>query len=200
MLVADEYANWPDTEEKVATIASHLQEILKVLKPDCEGDCHLVDTPLRYAKALVDLTTPEQFTFTTFENIKKYDEMIVVSHVPFASLCPHHLLPYQGEAFVGYLPQGRIAGLSKLARTVAFFSKDLLTQEDLTCKIADFIEERLAPVFGVAVVLKAAHSCMSLRGAKVSGHLTTTSAMRGVFLSNEKHAREEFLALIGNGK
>lgn len=159
------------------------------------SDDHTQDTPRRFAQMLIDLTTQEGFKFTTFDNTEKVDEMITVRDIPFYTLCQHHVIPFFGKAHVAYIPQGKIAGLSKFARTVKMFAKGLWVQEHLTAEIADFLESRLEPL-GIAVVMEAEHLCMTMRGVQVPGAMTTTSAMRGVFLDPEKGARQEFLSLI----
>lgn len=154
---------------------------------------HLVETPARFVRMLTELTTPESFKFTAF--LSPHDEMIVVSPVHFYSLCAHHIIPFFGTAHVAYIPQGKIAGLSKMARMVKYYSKGLWVQEDLTWTIAEAIEEILSPL-GTAVVMKAEHLCMAMRGAQSPGTKTTTSHMRGVFLDHTKTAKEEFFQLI----
>ena len=180
------------------TPEQHAKEILTSIVGEDEIEeeaTHLAETPRRLIKMLRELTTPEEFEFTTFES--PHDEMIVVSPIPFYTLCAHHVIPFFGEAHVAYIPQGQIAGLSKLARTVQYYSKGLWTQEDLTWTIAQAIEEVLRPR-GTAVVMKAEHLCMTMRGVQVPGSKTTTSIMRGVFLDPEKKAREEFFSIIGD--
>lgn len=163
-----------------------------VSEEDQESE-HFVGTPRRFARMLQELTTPEEFEFTVFES--NHDEMIIESPIPFYSLCAHHVIPFFGAAHVAYIPQGKIAGLSKIARTVTSFSKGLWTQEDLGFSISEHLMENLEPR-GVAVVLQAEHLCMTIRGAKAPGVKTITSVMRGVFLDPEKGARQEFLQLI----
>lgn len=157
---------------------------------------HFEGTPKRFTKMLLELTTPEEFQFTVFKS--DHNELIMESPIPFYSLCAHHIIPFYGEAHVAYIPQGKIAGLSKIARTVTSFAKGLWTQEDLTFAIAEHLEEALNPI-GVAVVMQAEHLCMAMRGVRSPGTRTTTSIMRGVFLDPEKQARNEFLNLI-NGR
>jgi len=155
---------------------------------------HITDTPRRFVQMLQQMTSPEPFEFTTFESMS--DEMIVVRDIDFVSLCVHHIVPFIGKAHVGYVPRGRMVGLSKIARTVRFEAATLTVQEALTARIANFLELKLEP-HGVAVVLEAEHMCMALRGVKASGSVTTTSTMRGVFADHERLARSEFLQLIG---
>lgn len=158
-----------------------------------EDSEHFIETPARMVRMLLELTRPEKFNFTTFKS--PHDEMVVVSPIHFYSLCAHHVIPFFGTAHVAYIPQGRIAGLSKIARVVKYYSKGLWTQEDLTFTIAEVIEEVLKPR-GTGVVMKAEHLCMSMRGVQSPGTKTTTSIMRGVFLDPKKQARHEFLELI----
>lgn len=135
----------------------------------------------------------EQWDFTVFDS--PCDEMIIVRDITFVSLCEHHLLPFIGRAHVGYIPQGRIAGLSKIARATRTLARGLWAQEHLTMELALFLERKLAPI-GVAVVMEAEHTCMAIRGVRADGTKTTTSAMRGVFRDNANNARVEFLGLI----
>lgn len=156
------------------------------------------DTPPRVVKALVEMTRgyqddPEKILARTFD--EQYDEVIIVRGIPFTSLCEHHLLSFTGVVDLGYLPQenGPVVGLSKLARLVDCFGCRLQVQERLTKEIADAIEKYLN-ARGVAVVVRAQHSCMSCRGVRKPGAEMVTSVMRGVFRDNPE-ARQEFLAL-----
>jgi GTP cyclohydrolase I len=139
------------------------------------------------------MLTPPEFDSTTFSNSAGYDELVLVSDIPVHSLCEHHLLPFTGVAHVGYLPGERIVGLSKLARVVDLFARDLQVQERLTQQIADWLEEHLAPR-GVGVVLEAEHLCMSLRGVQKPGARTVTSALHGL-VREDSRTRQEFLDL-----
>jgi len=174
-------------------------ELLRRLLPDENWeDEHLRRTPERFVQMLHELTdrTPHEFDFTIFPN-DGIDEMVVVQDIPFRSLCAHHLLPFIGVAHIAYIPDKKVAGLSKLPRTVQYWSAGLWSQERLTEKITRYLEEMLEPV-GVAVVMKAEHMCMSLRGAQAHGTKTTTSKMLGVFLDPSRGARQEFLNLISH--
>jgi GTP cyclohydrolase I len=153
------------------------------------------NTPKRFVQAFRELMgrNDDQWEFTVFES--DCDEMILVKDITFVTLCEHHLLPFVGRAHVAYIPQGQIAGLSKLARTVRTCARGIWAQEDLTMEIANFLEKNLSPK-GVAVVLEAEHTCMAIRGVKADGSKTTTSALRGVFRDNTNNARAEFLGLI----
>jgi GTP cyclohydrolase I len=157
------------------------------------ADEGLHDTPRRMAGSLAELLTPVPFEATTFPNDRGYDELVLVRDVPFHSLCMHHLMPFHGVAHVGYLPGERIVGLSKLARIVEHFARDLQVQERLTMQIADWLQAELRPR-GVGVVLRAEHTCMTLRGVRKPGARTVTSAVHG-HLREDPRTRQEFLDL-----
>jgi GTP cyclohydrolase I len=169
-----------------------VRDLLVALGRDARDE-HLADTPRRVASAYAELLSPESFQLTTFPNDEGYDELVVVRDIPFHSLCQHHLLPFTGVAHVGYLPGPRILGLSKLARVVSLFARDLQVQERLTKQIADLLQDRLQPK-GVGVVLEAEHLCMSLRGVQATGSRTVTSAVHGR-LRDDARSRAEFFAL-----
>ncbi|MFD4180798.1 GTP cyclohydrolase I FolE [Rhodococcus sp. NPDC058514] len=168
-------------------------DLLRALGRDPDGD-HLSDTPRRVAASYEELLTPRDFDLTTFPNDAGYDELVLARDIPMTSLCEHHLLPFRGVAHVGYLPGGRILGLSKLARVVELFARDLQVQERLTMQVADWLSEHLDPR-GVGVVIEAEHMCMSMRGVQAAGTRTVTSAVRGT-LRADPAARREFLDLI----
>lgn len=153
----------------------------------------LRETPRRMIDAYAELLTAHPFRDTTFPNDDGYDELVLVRAIPFHSLCMHHLLPFHGIAHVGYLPGERIVGLSKLARVVELFARDLQVQERLTTQIAGWVQARLDPR-GVGVVLEAEHMCMSLRGVQKFGATTVTSTLRGL-IRDDPRTRQEFLAL-----
>ena len=156
---------------------------------------HLADTPRRVADAYAELLTGRPFDLTTFPNDEGYDELVLARDIPFNSLCMHHMLPFHGVAHVAYLPGDRILGLSKLARVVDLFARDLQVQERLTQQVADWLQENLAPR-GVGVVIEAEHLCMSLRGVRAPGARTVTSALHGL-LRSDARSRAEFFALTG---
>lgn len=160
-------------------------------------DPHGVDTPRRFVEMLRELTTPKPIKWRIFNN-EGNDEMIVVRDIPFTSLCNHHVVPFVGMAHIGYVPQDRIAGLSKFARVVKHFASRLQVQEALTREIADFLEMQLQPR-GVAVALEAEHMCMTIRGVQVPGTKTSTTVVRGVFADHDRTAKSEFLARINGG-
>ena len=167
-------------------------DLLRALGADLRSP-GLQDTPRRMADAYAELLTPEPFRATTFPNEDGYDELVMVRAIPFHSLCMHHLLPFHGVAHVGYLPGERIIGLSKLARVVELFARDLQVQEGLTKQIAGWLQAELEPK-GVGVVLEAEHLCMSLRGVQKPGSRTVTSALHGL-IRDDPRTRAEFLAL-----
>jgi GTP cyclohydrolase I len=179
-------ADLPAAERAVA-------DLLRALRRDPSSP-HLRETPRRVAAAFAEMLTPEPFAVTTFPNEEAYDELVLARAIPFTSLSEHHLLSFTGVAHVGYLPGDRIVGLSKLARVVRHFARDLQVQERLTKQIADYLETALAPK-GVGVVLEAEHLCMSVRGVQAPGTTTVTSCLLGK-LRDDARSRQEFLTLI----
>ncbi|SFK86708.1 GTP cyclohydrolase I FolE [Amycolatopsis sacchari] len=171
-----------------------IADLLVALGKDPASE-HLADTPRRVANAYAELLNPREFQLTTFPNDEGYDELVLAKRIPFSSLCEHHMLPFHGFAHVGYLPGERILGLSKLARVVELFARDLQVQERLTKQVADWLQEHLAPR-GVGVVIEAEHLCMSLRGVQATGSRTVTSALHGL-LREDRGTRQEFFALTG---
>jgi GTP cyclohydrolase I len=167
-------------------------DLLVALGADLEEE-GLRDTPRRVAQAYAELLTPKPFNLTTFPNDEGYDELVLARDIPFHSLCMHHMLPFHGVAHVAYLPGDRIIGLSKLARVVELFARDLQVQERLTVQVADWLQTHLAPK-GVGVVIEAEHLCMSLRGVQKPGSRTVTSALHGL-VREDARTRQEFLAL-----
>ncbi|WP_309504181.1 MULTISPECIES: GTP cyclohydrolase I [Nocardioides] len=155
-------------------------------------------TPGRMVRALAEMLSPTDFEMTTFPNDEGYDELVLVQDIPVRSLCQHHVLPFVGVAHVGYLPGARILGLSKLARTVEYHSRGAQTQERLTQRVAEHLRTALGAK-GVGVVIEAEHTCMSLRGARVPGSRTVTSALFGR-LRDDAASRAEFLALTRSGR
>jgi len=152
-------------------------------------------TPGRLARAYAELFASEPFRLATFPNDEGYDELVLARDIPFRTVCEHHLLPFSGVAHVGYVPGGRILGLSKLARVVGHFAARPQTQERMTRQIADFLDDQLDPL-GTGVVIQAEHTCMTLRGVRSHGASTVTSALTGTLRAGAA-ARAEFLALAG---
>jgi GTP cyclohydrolase I len=153
-------------------------------------------TAQRFVHALRELTTPEEFEFTTFDSTS--DEMVTMYDIPFSSLCRHHVLPFTGVAHVAYVPKKKWAGASKLARTVQWHSRSLQTQEELTSDVCDFLISNLEPD-GVGVIMEAEHFCMTLRGVRTHGTRMRTANMWGVFADHDRTAKAEFLSGI-NGR
>ncbi|MDX1964671.1 MAG: GTP cyclohydrolase I FolE [Pirellulales bacterium] len=166
--------------------------------PDREG---LLETPARVARMYAELFSglhddPRQHLQKFFT--EQYDELVLVRDISFNSMCEHHLLPFYGVAHIGYVPNGRVVGLSKLARVVEVVSKRPQVQERMTETIANLLIEELQ-VKGVAVVIEASHSCMTIRGVKKPGSLCVTSAMKGIFRHNLS-SRSEVMTLIYGGR
>lgn len=166
--------------------------------PDREG---LEETPARVARMYEELFSglgkdPRELLKKTFT--QKYDEMVLVKDIGFESICEHHLLPFLGKAHVAYLPNGKIVGLSKLARVVEVLSRRPQVQERMTEELADLLMEEL-DARGVGVILEASHTCMTIRGIRKSNSICTTSAMRGTFRANES-TRAELMALVYGGR
>lgn len=180
----------PQIDQAAAERAARDLLIALGADPDAEG---LRDKPRRVARAYTELLTYEPFDMTTVPNDEQYDELVVVRDIPFHSLCMHHLLPFHGTATVAYIPGERILGLSKLARVVDMFARDLQVQERLTKQVANWLEQHLQPR-GIGVVLDAEHMCMTLRGVQKPGSRTITSALHGL-VREDLRTREEFLAL-----
>jgi GTP cyclohydrolase I len=191
-LLARELA--PDVD--LAGAERAVRDLLVALGRDL-ADPDLRETPRRVAAAFGELLTPEPVALTTFPNDAGYDELVVVREIPFHSLCMHHLLPFHGVAHVAYLPGERIVGLSKLARVVELFARELQLQERLTMQVAHCLQRHLRPK-GVGVVIEAEHLCMSLRGVQKAGARTTTSALLGL-LRDDARTRGEFLSLVRGG-
>lgn len=173
-------------------------EILKIIDPDPERE-GIKNTPLRVAKSIQFLThgynvDPKKMLESAIYT-EDYKQMVIVKDIEIYSMCEHHMVPFFGKAHVAYIPNGKITGLSKIARVVDAFSRRLQLQERLTMEIRDCIEDSLKPL-GVAVVIEAQHLCMMMRGVQKQNSVTTTSAFTGAFLNDTK-TREEFIHLIG---
>jgi GTP cyclohydrolase I len=178
-------------------IAGHVKEILRLLGEDEQRE-GLLKTPERVAKSLQYLTKGygedgrQIIQSAMFD--EEYQQMVLVKDIELYSTCEHHILPFIGKAHVAYIPNGKITGLSKIARVVETYARRLQVQERLTVQIRDCIQEALQPL-GVAVVIEAHHTCMQLRGVEKANAVTTTSAFSGVFLKDPR-TRNEFLNLI----
>ena len=197
--------NRPKTSPPAATPAHTPEDIAAVRRllayigedPDREG---LLETPVRFLKAWEEYTrgyrmNPEEILKSFEDGAQAVDEMVIVRDIPVYSLCEHHLAPFFGKAYVGYVPRKRILGLSKISRLVEIFGRRLQVQERLTNQIADALDTHLKPL-GVAVVIECRHMCMESRGVRHTGTATVTSALRGNIKTNAD-TRREFLSLIG---
>ena len=187
-----------DNLEKIESI---ILDLLKEIGEDPERE-GLQKTPRRVAKSWTTFAkgykqTPEEVVGDAVFN-EQCDEVIAVKDIDFFSLCEHHLLPFKGVAHVGYLPEKKIIGLSKIPRIVDIYARRLQVQERLTQQVADALQDVLNPK-GVAVVIEAEHLCMQMRGVEKKSSFMITSAVRGAFRENNK-TREEFLSIIGKGR
>ena len=166
--------------------------------PEREG---LLDTPARVVRAYEEYFSgyeadPEEILKRTFEEVDDYDEMVLLKDIRFESHCEHHMAPIIGKAHVAYLPKSRVVGISKLARVVEIYAQRLQIQEKMTAQIAGAIDEVLQPL-GVAVIIEAAHQCMTCRGVHKPGVSMVTSKMLGAFRADER-TRREFLAMVAS--
>lgn len=179
------------------SIEQHYKEIITALGEDVNRE-GLLDTPKRAAKAMQFLTRGYQQTLEEITNnavfTSEMDQMVIVKDIELYSMCEHHLLPFIGKCHVGYIPNGKVLGLSKVARIVDMFARRMQIQERLTAEIAAAILE-VTDAKGVGVVVEAKHMCMMMRGVEKQNSVMTTSTMRGLLRSNEK-TRAEFLNLI----
>lgn len=187
----------PTDEEAMANVRGLLEFIGE--DPGREG---LLKTPERVINAMRDhfigySQDPKEFLQRTFSEVEGYNELVVVSDIEIHSHCEHHMVPFVGKAHVAYIPDGRVLGLSKIARVVDAYSKRLQVQEKLTAQIADAIQDALQPQ-GVAVILKCKHFCMCYRGVKKPESWTTTSKLHGLFMDNPA-TRMELFTLLGMG-
>jgi GTP cyclohydrolase I len=180
-----------------ASVQQIYAELLRRMGEDPARD-GLLETPRRMKEAMAFLTrgyrqTVEDVLHDALFDVD-YDEMVMVRDIEFYSLCEHHLLPFFGKAHIGYIPRGKVVGLSKLPRMVDVFSRRLQVQERLTQQIAEAVEDSIQPQ-GVGVVIEAQHLCMMMRGVEKQSSLTVTSSMRGVF-KTQQQTRNEFLSLV----
>jgi GTP cyclohydrolase I len=184
------------TNLNMITTEELLREVISRMGEDVERE-GLVETPKRWAKALKEMTQgynqdASEILNKSFESTNR--NMVICRDIEFYSMCEHHVLPFKGKVHIGYIPNGRVVGLSKLARVVEVFARRLQIQEQLTEQIAEAIETAINAT-GVAVVVEAEHLCMKARGVRNHSSVMTTSALRGAL--KETQARMEFLSLIG---
>lgn len=190
-----------DTSSSVTmarTTRALIGQLLLILGYDWEHDENLRSTPDRVTRWLSEFgkcDSPENVLSPVFT--EKHDELVLVRNITFASLCAHHILPFRGHAHVGYVPDGRVVGLSKLPRLVTTLAKQLTLQESLTQQIADTLFDVLKPR-GCMVILQAEHQCMTIRGIRDPDSSTVTSASRGTFRVNENGVKDEMLRLIND--
>ena len=180
-------------------IEAAVKEILAAVGEDPERE-GLIETPGRVARMYAEMfgglhTDPAEHTKKFFP--EEYDEVVLVRDISFCSMCEHHLLPFIGKAHIGYMPDGKVIGLSKLARVVEGFARRPQVQERMTQQVANLLLEELGAK-GVAGVLEASHSCMSIRGVRKPGSITVTSAMKGIFRSNLSSRSEMMQLIYGN--
>jgi GTP cyclohydrolase IA len=181
-----------------AKIEDAVHQILVALGEDPERE-GLVDTPKRVAKMYAELLAGMRNDPTEHVHVfhEQYDEVVLLRDIPFYSVCEHHMMPFIGKAHIAYLPEGRVIGISKLARILDNYARRLQVQERLTGQVADFLMEYLKPK-GAAVVIEASHSCTTIRGIRKAGSVMVTSALRGLFKSDPR-SRSEILSLINAG-
>jgi GTP cyclohydrolase I len=189
----------PPNARQVAAAEGHVRGLLAFLGEDPERE-GLLETPSRVVRAYAEhfsgyTLDPAKYLAKTFQEVDGYDELVLVSDIEVFSHCEHHMVPFVGKAHVAYIPDGRVVGLSKIARVVDVYAKRLQVQEKLTKQIADSIQTHLKPQ-GVAVIMQCQHFCMCYRGVKKPGSWTTTSKLHGIFLADPA-ARMELLTLIG---
>ena len=199
MLEPRPYAEFdPDSPASLEAM-KHVHSLLGFIGDDPERE-GLIDTPRRVVKAMNEhfwgyRADPREPLKRTFSEVENYDELVLLQDMEIQSHCEHHMVPFVGKAHIAYIPSGQVVGLSKLARVVEIFSKRLQVQEKLTAQIANTLMEVLEP-HGVAVVIEAAHECMTTRGVNKPGVKMVTSRMLGVF-RDDSDTRREFLGLIG---
>ena len=175
-----------------------LEQVLRELGYEPNSNQHVQRTAARWASWLQEYANgTEDQAATILQPIweEEYNELLIVKNIEFVSMCAHHILPFRGVAHVGYIPAGRLVGLSKLARVVDYYAKRLTIQERLTAQVADAVYCVLSPQ-GVMVVIEAEHQCMSCRGVRKPSASTSTSAVRGIFRDNMNGCKDEFLQLI----
>jgi GTP cyclohydrolase I len=198
-MASREYRNLKVMENR-EKIESHIREILKLIgeDPDREG---LLETPARVTRMYEEIfggydTDPREVLGVTFD--ERHEELVIIKDIVYYSQCEHHMAPFFGKVHVGYIPSGKIAGLSKFARLVDAVTRKLQVQERITSEIADTLTEVLKP-HGTMVVVEGEHLCMCSRGVKKYGSKTITSGVRGVFLTNSA-LRSEFMSLIKDNR
>jgi len=191
-----------ENQEKInkQDIKAAIEKILLAIGEDVDRD-GLIDTPKRISEMYAEIFEGLNIDPASYLNVDfevAHDEMVILRDIPFYSMCEHHFLPFHGEAHVGYIPDGRVVGISKLARVVEGFARRPQLQERLTSQVAETIMDSVKPD-GVAVVIEAEHLCMTMRGVRKPGSRMVTSAMRGQFKKSNV-TRSEFLALVQSNR
>jgi GTP cyclohydrolase I len=196
--IDDEVFSMPEDSHDAAAMRDLLRKYVGIT-----DDEHGRDTPLRFLSMLDEMTSCRDADDEHMLHCLKWkdfdaesQDMISLERISFVSVCNHHLAPFLGTAHIAYVPDKKMAGLSKFARAVRHFAQQAQVQERLTAQIGNYLEARLEPK-GVGVILKAEHQCMSIRGVRAENVVTTTSTMRGVFADHAKTAKAEFLQMIG---
>lgn len=185
------WVRFPWEEQGASEVEANVKRVIQYFdNGNREG---LKDTPKRYVKFLREFLSPAEFNFTTFD-AEGTDEIVLVKDIEFHSLCEHHLAPFFGKGHVAYIPNKRIVGISKLARCLDWYARGMQNQERITKQVAERLMHELDPI-GVAVILEAHHTCMSMRGIKKQQSMTVTSCMKGIF-KTEINARNELMKLI----
>lgn len=197
-LANESYCRSEDERERmIFELTLKFKDVLETMQFDVENDQQLKDTPKRMAKMYVNELFSgcytEEPSVTVFDNTKGYDEMVFLGPIQVKSTCSHHFVPFIGEAFIAYIPDKKVVGISKLARIVKWFMRRPQIQEELTKQIADYIEYKLKPK-GVAVYIEAQHLCMIARGVEEYDSKMKTSAIRGEFIQPE--VRQEFFNMV----
>lgn len=202
---ANEHSPLSDDEksEAIEGIAEHLGSIMKIMRIDVANDHNSADSPNRIAKSWVNDLMRGRFDsapkITSFPNHANHNQMVICGPIRVVSMCSHHWSPFIGEAFVAYIPNETVIGLSKLSRIVDFYARRPQIQEELTQQIANCVDETIPDNQGVAVLLTSAHQCMTCRGVEDAGAKMTTSELRGAFF-DAPEARKEFFDLCSHSK
>jgi GTP cyclohydrolase I len=191
-----------DLKSVKSNVEEAVEKLLGSLGFDTDDDQNLKNTPKRVAKMFVDELFVGCYTeepkITVFDNTEEYDEMVVYGPINLKSTCSHHFVPFVGKCYIGYIPDKKVVGLSKLARITHWFMRRPQLQEELTSQIANYIQEKLEPQ-GVGVVIKAQHFCTIARGVEEENSWMTTSKLVGSF-RDDLNVKSEFITFVGNGK
>lgn len=191
-------------EERFQKAEKCYKEFLEALGYDVDNDSNMKDTPRRYTKVMMKEICKGTYVgepkITAFENIQKYDGVVFSGPIEIKSVCSHHILPFYGYAYIAYIPkaEGKIIGLSKLSRIAKWFAARPQLQEQLTQQIHNYLVSKIGDCHGVAVLIKAKHTCVALRGTEDMDSVMQTSKLSGAFLDNADRARDEFYMMVDN--